>query len=346
MSKTKIIIALLIFIFCFLTIHKIKKIQINNTTPSTLTKLNIQYNGWLKTNGAVLENEKGEPIQLKGISSHGIEWFYDVLTYENLKYLKDNWDINVFRIAMYTDSNGKGYIYSPEQTKEKVCNLIDIAIELDLYVIVDWHILDDNNPQTYTTESITFFDDISKKYANTPNIIYEICNEPNGNNVTWEKNIKPYAEQIIPVIRKNSKKSLIIVGTANWCTKLNNVIESPLNFENIIYACHFYSGSHGKELRNNIKKCIENNIPIFISECGLTDADGDGELYYDEFNEWINFINSNNLSWVYWSFSNKNESSAILIPNYTNIENCLSDAGKFIEQVFKRQRERFLKSVF
>ena len=28
-------------------------------------------------------------------------------------------------------------------------------------------------------------------------------------------------------------------------------------------------------------------------------------------------MNSKNISWVYWSFSNKNESSAILIPDYT-----------------------------
>jgi len=325
--------------------------NINNNTISNIDKTTVSYNNWLHTDGKYLKNEKNEIIQLKGISSHGIEWFYDIITYENLKTLKETFNINTFRIAMYTDSNGQGYISNPTENKEKVTTIIEMATKLDMYVIVDWHILTDNNPQTYTQQSIDFFNEISLEYKNTPNVIYEICNEPNGSNVSWDYNVKPYAEQIIPIIRKNSPKSLIIVGTPDWCKDLKSVANNPLKYENILYSCHFYSGSHGKELQDQIDYCLNSNIPIFVSECGLTDASGNGTTYFNEFSEWISFLNSKNISWIYWSFSNKNESSALLTPEYKptvnpenidtsqnntiSINDYLSESGKFLKSVLK-----------
>ena len=312
-----------------------------NNLKVTNDKNSVTYNGWLHTNNTVLVNEKGETIQLRGVSSHGIEWFSDLITYENLKTLKNDWNTNIFRIAMYTDSNNTGYIFSQDQTKQKVCNIIDNAIDLDMYVIIDWHILSDNNPQKYKEQSKAFFDYISKKYANNPNVIYEICNEPNGADVTWIKDIKPYAEEVIPVIRKNSEKSLIIVGTADWSKGITDCVSSPLNFDNIVYTLHFYSGTHKQDLRDKIDYCLQNNIPIFVSECGLTDASGDGARYFDEFTTWINYLNDKKISWLYWSLSNKNEGSAILLPEYRpseNINDYLTESGKFIKEIFMEHK--------
>lgn len=284
--------------------------------PNKITDFSVSKNGWLKVNDTKLLNEKGQEIQLTGISSHGIKWFGDLVTYDNLKCLKESWGINVFRVSMYSQN----YIENPS-IKQTLVDIVDNAINLDMYVIIDWHILFDSNPNTYIEQSNSFFDEMSLKYANNPNVIYEICNEPNGNAVTWEKEIKPYAQRIIPTIRNNSPKSLIIVGTPDWCKKLKVVADNPLNFENITYACHFYSGTHGQELQETIDYALNKNISIFISECGLTDASGNGQLYMDKFDDWIEFLNKRNISWIVWSFSNKNESSAILKPDYTITNN-------------------------
>ncbi len=340
-----IVVLLIITAFVILFHRKKPSITANPSESKKVVETNsVLYNGNLHTNGANLENEHGEIIQLRGVSSHGIEWFSNVITYDNLKSLKEDWKINVFRVAMYTDSSGSGYIHNPDSNLDKVCKIIDMAIDLDMYVIVDWHILDDNNPQTYQNESKEFFNAISKKYADVPNIIYEICNEPNGNDVTWNDNIKPYAENVIPVIRQNSKKALIIVGTPNWSKQIDEPANNPLNFENIVYACHFYSGSHGKSLQDKISNCISKGIPIFVSECGLTDASGRGTMYIGEFMDWISFLNSHNISWVYWSFSNKNESSAILDPSYIinddseyiDFNNYLTESGKQIKNILSK----------
>ena len=349
----KTIIILILIILLGITISAVTKNIRNNKSEENILenqeveteKLDsVTYNGWIQTNGYKLLNQKGKEIQLRGISSHGIEWFGDLITKENLEKLKNEWQINVFRIAMYTDVEGQGYVNNKEKNKEILYNIVDMAIDLDMYVIVDWHILKDNTPQIHKEEAKIFFDEISKKYSNNPNVIYEICNEPNGSNVKWENDIKPYAEEIIPIIRKNSKKSLIIVGTPNWCLDIIEVANNPLNFENVVYSCHFYAGNHRSEIRERINECIEKNIPIFISECGLTDANGNGQIYEDSFNEWIEFLNRKKISWIYWSFANKDESSSLLTREYSpknekgepnNIDNYLTEAGYILKGIFK-----------
>ena len=157
----------------------------------------VSYNGKLKVSNTYLVNQYDEKILLKGISTHGIQWFGDLVTKENIKKLKEEFNINVFRIAMYTEEGG--YI-SNRNLKDKVNEIVGIAKELDLYVIIDWHILSDNNPNNHIEEAKEFFDEMANKYKDTPNVIFEICNEPNGN-TSWD-DVKKYADVIIPIIRK------------------------------------------------------------------------------------------------------------------------------------------------
>ena len=65
----------------------------------------VSYNGNLKLDGVNLVNQYGEKIQLKGISSHGLQWFNYLITDTNIKTIK-SWGSNVFRLAMYTKEGG------------------------------------------------------------------------------------------------------------------------------------------------------------------------------------------------------------------------------------------------
>ena len=218
--------------------------------------------------------------------------------------------------------------------ENEVTNVVDIAIKLDMYVIIDWHILSDNNPQTYKEEAKDFFKRMSEKYKDYPNVIYEICNEPNGN-VTWNEDIKPYAEEVINIIRENSKDSIIIVGTPTWSQDVDKAKENPINDKKVMYALHFYAGTHTEYLREKAKSVLT-SIPIFVSEWGVSDASGNGGVYLEEAQKWIDFMKENNISWANWSLSDKNESSALLksgSPNNSLDDNCLSESGKFIKRV-------------
>lgn len=297
----------------------------------------VSYNGYLKVFQDKLLNQYNQQVQLKGISTHGLQWYGNLMNYDNMKYLKDNWNINVIRIAMYTEENG--YIQNKDDISNKAIQIIENAIDLDLYVIIDWHILSDNDPNIHKEEAKDFFNIISFKYKDTPNVIYEICNEPNGSEVSWNNHIKPYAEEIIPIIRNNSPKSIIIVGTPNWCLGLDKVINNKLDYYNILYSVHFYSGSHKEDVIEQLKIAKDNKLPVFVSEWGTTNASGNGEIYEQNSREIIDLINQNNLSWINWSFCNKAEGSAILTPDYTlgsRIDDYLTDSGKLVKELLNK----------
>jgi len=336
--KKKIILLLMVLTLltsaCGKTETTTKKNNANKkettVTEKKLEKNNyVSYNGNLSLEGNNIVNQYKEKIVLKGISSHGLQWFNYLITDENIKTLK-SWNTNVFRLAMYTKEGG--YIDN-RNVYDDLIKDIDLVISNDMYVIVDWHILSDNNPNNYKNEAIDFFDKISSKYKNTPNIIYEICNEPNGG-TSWN-DIKSYAEDVIKTIRKNSN-NIIIVGTPTWSQDVDSVINNKIDDKNTMYALHFYSGTHKDDLRNKAKRALDNNVPIFVSEFGVSDASGNGGVYLDEANKWMEFIKNNNLSFVNWSLADKNESSALLKQdNKVVSDDSLSESGKYIKNIFK-----------
>ena len=314
---------------------KVKKTVENMTKKDDkIVKNNYpSYNGYLKVDGTKLVNQYNEEFVLKGVSSHGVQWFYDLYTKENLKSLKETWNTNVFRIAMYTKENG--YI-DDNSIKDKVKTIVDNLIELDMYVIIDWHILSDNNPNMNKEEAIKFFDEVSNKYKDKKNVIYEICNEPNGN-TSWNNDIYPYAVDVIKTIRNNSKDSIIIVGTPTWSQGVLDASKKPIDDKLTMYSLHFYSGTHKNDLRNNATTALK-TIPIFVSEFGVSDASGNGGVYLDEADKWINWMNENNISWANWSLADKDESSALLIPGKKLIKDeNLSKSGKYIKNIMKKR---------
>lgn len=336
--KKKIILLLMVLVLltsaCGKTETTTKKNNANKkettVTEKKVEKNNyVSYNGNLSLEGNNIVNQYKEKIVLKGISSHGLQWFNYLITDENIKTLK-SWNTNVFRLAMYTKEGG--YIDN-RNVYDDLIKDIDLVISNDMYVIVDWHILSDNNPNNYKSDAMDFFDKISSKYKNTPNIIYEICNEPNGG-TSWN-DVKSYAEDIIKTIRKNSN-NIIIVGTPTWSQDVDSVINNKIDDKNTMYALHFYSGTHKDDLRNKAKRALDNNVPIFVSEFGISDASGNGGVYLDEANKWMEFIKNNNLSFVNWSLADKNESSALLNPNNKVVsDDSLSESGKYIKNVLK-----------
>ncbi len=280
----------------------------------------VSANGRLQVLGGRLCNEAGNPVVLHGMSSHGLHWFPQFTSREYIRMTSGS-GANVFRIAMYTAEGG--YISQPDNVKTLLTTAVDNAIAEDMYVIIDWHILSDGNPMTYVNQSKEFFNEVSARYANTPNVLYEICNEPNGG-VSWANDIKPYAETIIPVIRANSPDSIILVGSGTWSQDINEPADNPLAYGNIMYTCHFYAGTHGQWLRDRIDYALGKGAPIFVTEWGTSAADGNGGVYLEESARWLDFLDSRGISWCNWSLCDKAESSAALSGDG------LSQSGSFV----------------
>ena len=292
--------------------------------------------GPLHVQGTQLMDDHDQPVQLRGISTHGIAWFPQYINEDLFHELHADWHADVIRLAMYTAESG-GYCTDgdPVHLKDLIDQGIQYATQNGLYVIVDWHILSDNNPNQYRDEAIAFFKETSARYADHDNILYEICNEPNGP-TSWQE-IRDYALSVIPVIRENDPDAVILIGTPNWSQFVDQAAADPITeYDNLMYVLHFYAATHKQELRDRMCQAMDDGLPIFVSEYGICDASGNGALDLEEASAWITLMNEREVSYVAWNLSNKNESSAIIQPGCSKtsalIWDDLSPSGQWLYQ--------------
>ena len=276
-------------------------------TPGPTTP--VGKHGVLHTQGNQLLDQHGQPVQLKGVSSSGLQWYPKFMNNSAFVWLRDNWGVSVVRAAMYTKEGG--YLDNPaiEQTLEAA---VSDAVQAGIYVIIDWHILSEGDPMTRVNEATAFFTRMAQKYANTPNVLFEICNEPNGN-ITWAGNIRPYAEQVGSAIRRYSQ-GIIIVGSPVWSQQPNAALASPVDFGNAMYTMHFYAASHYQDIRDNLVAAEQGGLPVFVTEWAISTSSGDGKVDVANADAWLALLNQYSVSWTSWSLSDKAETSAMLLP--------------------------------
>lgn len=301
----------------------------------------VSSHGALKTSGNKIVDANGQPIQVAGMSMFWSGWMSKYWNKDVVGTLAKDWNSSVIRAAMGIE--GGGNLLGPKDAKDTrtdaqikeankamVRTVVDAAIANDIYVIVDWH---DHNANKHLDESKAFFAEMSLQYKNTPNLIWEIWNEPENTNGTgtngadtWAGDIKPYAEAVIAEIRKNSN-NLIIVGTSTWSQDVDVAAASPVSDKNTAYTLHFYAGTHalapntdpkkGPSLGDRARTALSKGAALFITEWGTSDASGGGTnktVYTNESDAWLKFAKDNGLSWANWSVADKDESSAALKP--------------------------------
>lgn len=294
--------------------------------------------GALHVENGKLTDENGNTVQLYGMSTHGIAWFPQYINYDSLRTLRDDWNTNCIRLAMYTAEYG-GYCAGgdKEQLKQLVKDGVSYATELGMYVIVDWHILSDCDPNQNKDEAIAFFREMVEAFADNDNVLYEICNEPNGG-TSWDS-IKSYAEEVIPVIRAQKPDAVILVGTPTWSQEIDKAADSPLDDSNVMYTLHFYAGTHKDDLRNRLETCVQNELPVFVSEFGMCDASGNGANDFVSTTKWLDLLNKYQISFCCWNLANKDESSSVFKASSTALSDWTDDdfneSGRWIRDYFR-----------
>ncbi|NLG16569.1 MAG: glycoside hydrolase family 5 protein [Fibrobacter sp.] len=267
----------------------------------------VRY-GRLSVKNGHLCSKDGYPVQLKGMSSHGLQWYGMYMDRQSVEWLASDWRASVVRAAMYTDQNG--YITNTK-VKNRVKEIAAWAKAAGIYCIIDWHILYDNDPNEYKKEAIDFFTEMAMTYKNDSHIIYEICNEPNGS-VFWKKDIRPYAEEVISAIRAYDTNNIILVGSSTWSQDVDSVALAPLSYDNIAYTLHFYAGTHGDTLMRKARVALDSGLALFVSEWGTSTSTGSGGVFPEESSVWLRFLDSTGISWCNWSLCGSGESSAAL----------------------------------
>lgn len=282
-----------------------------------MKKTAYEKHGALRVQERNLVDLNGNIVFLRGVSSHGLSWYPEYINQDSIAFMKEAWDIDVIRLAMYT-AEEDGYCVSDDANREKLKKVVEQGVmaakELGLYVIIDWHILSDSNPLMNLDQSLAFFEEVANKYGDQDHVIFEICNEPNVG-ASWE-DIQDYARKVIPVIRKYSPENVILVGTPTWSQDVDLAVNSPLSeYDNIMYVLHFYADTHRDDLRKKLEDAHDSGLPIFVSEFGICDASGNGSINVEQADLWIELLTKRNISYVIWNLSNRDESSAFFLPN-------------------------------
>ncbi|MBO4160282.1 glycoside hydrolase family 5 protein [Micromonospora antibiotica] len=272
----------------------------------------VAVHGRLRVCGVNLCDEAGEPVQLRGMSSHGLQFFPNCLNPDSLAALRTDWQADFVRVAMYVQEGG--FETDPAGFTRRVDEAVATASALGLYVVVDFHILTPGDPRFNLERAQSFFADVAARHAERTNVLWEIANEPNG--VGWA-DIKSYAEQVIPVIRAADPDSVVLVGTRGFSSlgvsegaDETEVIDDPVDATNIMYTFHFYAASHRDLQRATVARAAR-SLPLFVSEFGTQTFTGDGPNDLDSATTWLDLLKSLKISYAMWSFSDGPESNSV-----------------------------------
>lgn len=303
----------------------------------TFTSVVEEY-GQLSVSGNKILDKNGNPVQLRGMSFFWSQWIGKYYTPETVKWLKDDWQCTVVRAAMAVDHDG--YLENPEVEKAKVMAVVDAAIAEGIYVIIDWH---DHEAEKHLEASKSFFAEMAEKYGSYPNVIYEPYNEPLD--VSWRTVLKPYHEAVIAEIRKFDPDNIVVCGTRNWSQNVNDVIGNKINDENVAYTLHYYAATHKQSLRDVATLALNNNIALFVTEYGTTQASGDDSINAEEAKIWWEFLDEHKISHCNWSVADKEELAAALIPGASAIgnwaESDLTTSGKMVRNEIREKNKDY-----
>jgi endoglucanase len=281
----------------------------------------VAAHGQLAVVGTELQDQSGAPLQLKGVSSQWLN--YETRRFieskEGLRYARDHWKLSLIRAAMGTEAMN-GYLTSAsakESLQGRVETIVQNAIDLGIYVIVDWHTSAAVTAAgaTQQADAVAFFTDIARKFGASPNVIYEPYNEPRR--VTWTQ-IKAYHQALVAAIRAEDPDNLIVLGTPTFSQDVDLAALDPVAGTNLLYTLHFYACTHQQALRDKADLALSRGLPLFVTEFGATPSDGgtpgNGHniVCETETAAWFSWMGAHNISGASWKLEQCADTSCIL----------------------------------
>lgn len=268
----------------------------------------VAAHGALHVERGAIVDVRGTPVALRGMSLFWSQWGGAFWNAGAVATLRRDWGATVVRAAMGVEEGG--YLADPAREKARVRTVVDAAIAEGLYVVVDWH---DHAAHQHAAEARAFFEEMASAYGRTPNVIFEVWNEPVD--VPWST-VKAYAETVTAAVRARGAANVVVVGSPHWSQDVDVAADDPVSDTNTAYAIHFYANTaaHQAPLRAKAEVALGKGLALFASEWGTSSADGNGAVNEAESKVWLDFLAQRGVGWCNWSLFDKPEAASALRP--------------------------------
>ena len=191
---------------------------------------------------------------------------------------------------------------------------VDYATSKNLYVIIDYHQIDNASTGTSAADAVTFWTDIAPQFAGAANVLYEPFNEPIDANVAWSA-LKPAVQRLIDTIRAGAPKNIIIVPSNAWDQHPGDAVSDPPTGTNLMYTAHIYANNWNAAFQSQVAKATA-KAPVFISEWGYANSDP------SSFGTSLQTtVNGDGASWTAWVTDNGWTPSMFADPNLNTLTN-------------------------
>jgi endoglucanase len=288
----------------------------------------VAANGKLRVEGTYLLNARGDTVQLRGVASHGMQWFNQFYgTGKAFSAAAEEWGADVLRLTIYLSEDG--YLTNKKITRDQFDVMIDdyvkVCVQKGIYIILDWHVHKPGYPSYYQAQAKDFFTRMGAKYGALPNVLWEICNEPSsanltaiqsgtpgvtdpGHYVTWPE-IVTYAKEVIPLIKAHNPDAVILVGTPSWSslgvtTRGNDawkeIAANKIPFSNVLYVIHYYAGAHTHQAAY---EAASKELPLFSTEWASSGFEDSSPNNVAKGQAFLDMLNRRKIGWCYWNYS-------------------------------------------
>ncbi|MFZ5894841.1 MAG: cellulase family glycosylhydrolase [Myxococcota bacterium] len=232
--------------------------------------------------GATIKDPQGQTQILRGVSlidigaqhvwrTSGVAGMIDRLT-------DTGWNTRIVRFPIYISAQPYPFSLTDPIARERYMTellrpAVDYATKKGLYVIIDFHeIADITDREDARTQ--TFWRYMARQFADYPNVIYEVFNEPirvgdacELADSCWPA-FKERADRWVSLIREAAPSTLVLVGGPSWSQVIGPAATNPIADTNVAYVGHIYpfhvsSGFVEREIR----ACAAVH-PVILTEWG------------------------------------------------------------------------------
>ena len=283
--------------------------------------------------GNRLKDGHGHPVRLQGVNIPSLEWRSDgdhVL--ESVQAAMVGWKANVIRLPLSQDRwfgqadsrNDGGAAY-----RKRVDDVVAAIAAHGGYVVLDCHWSDLGNwghnigqHKMPDLNSLFFWQDVAKRYANHPAVLFDLYNEPrdvawdvwqHGGTVTEQDASKnevtyqsPGMQGLVDAVRGTGAKNLLVAGGLDCAYDLTGIMQghalSDPGGNGIMYATHIYPWKGASHVNWDAHVTIAaDKYPIFVGEVGC-----EPDPKQPDPTTWapkvLDYINQHGFNWTAWSF--------------------------------------------